>query len=340
MTQIVKIDAAQYGLESTKAAEIEAAFKPMLEKMTELENEYNTVVKEAAAEITLQVCNKAKDLRLKYVKVRTGTAAIHKDLKDFYLKGGRFVDGWKNAQLFASQGIEDRLKEIEEYHERREAERIESLRIERWTALQPYMDYEPEGLGKMPDLVFDNFLSGTIASHNARIEAERKSEEDRIAKEKAEAEERERIRLENEALKQQAIEREKKAEAERKKQAAILDAERKAAEAKQKAIQEAARIEREKAEAERLKLQAELDAKAEAERKAKVEAERIERERIAAEAAAAKAPDKDKLKSFVDAITLPELPSLKTTETVATLAVITAKFEAFKAWANTQIAQS
>jgi hypothetical protein len=328
-TQIVKIDPAQYGLESTKAAEIEAAFKPMLEKMTELENEYNTVVKVAAKEITPQVCNQAKDLRLKYVKVRTGTAAIHKDIKDFYLKGGRFVDGWKNAQLFASQGIEDKLKDIEEYHERREAERIEALRIERWTALQPYMDYEPEGLGKMPDLVFDNFLSGTIASHNARIEAERKAEADRIAKEKAEAEERERIRMENEALKKAAIEREKKAEAERKE-----------AEAKQRAIEDAARIERKKAEAERRKLQAELDAKAEAERKAKAEAERIERDRIARETAAKKAPDKDKLKAFVDAIALPELPELKTFETVATLNVIITKFEAFKTWANNQIAQS
>ena len=100
INSIVKINPADYGLTETKAKEIEAMFKPMLQKMVELEEEYNEVVK---LEINKDTCTKAKELRLKYVKVRTGTASIHKELKAFYLNGGRFVDGWKNAQLFASQ---------------------------------------------------------------------------------------------------------------------------------------------------------------------------------------------------------------------------------------------
>jgi len=42
-----------------------------------------------------------KELRLKYMKIRTATLDIHKKQKAFYLAGGRFVDGWMNASLMA-----------------------------------------------------------------------------------------------------------------------------------------------------------------------------------------------------------------------------------------------
>src|SRR3972149_1405125 len=122
-TSLVKIDPKEFGLQETKAKEIAAQFQPMLDKMVELENEYNKVVSlpiEEASTATL-----AKIVRLKYVKVRTGTSEIHKVQKNFYLMAGRFIDGWKNAQLFASQGIEEKLLAIEEYAERKkEQERI------------------------------------------------------------------------------------------------------------------------------------------------------------------------------------------------------------------------
>ena len=122
--ELVVLKAADYGLEETKAQEIQATFMPMLEKMTELEKEYNLIIQK---DINEELCTEAKTLRLKYVKVRTGTADIHRKLKDFYLKGGRFVDGWKNAQIMASEGMESRLKEIENHYENIEKERITKL---------------------------------------------------------------------------------------------------------------------------------------------------------------------------------------------------------------------
>jgi hypothetical protein len=47
------------------------------------------------------------------MKIRTATLDIHKKQKAFYLAGGKFVDGWKNAQHFASMGKEEKLEEIE-----------------------------------------------------------------------------------------------------------------------------------------------------------------------------------------------------------------------------------
>ena len=108
--ELVKINPSDYGLEEQKAKEISDMFKPMLDKMVDLEKRYNEVI---SLEIQPETCKKAKELRLEYVKVRTGTATIHKELKAFYLQGGRFVDGWKNAQLMASQGIEEKLINIE-----------------------------------------------------------------------------------------------------------------------------------------------------------------------------------------------------------------------------------
>jgi hypothetical protein len=179
--QIVKINAADYGLEETKAKEIESLFIPMLAKMTELEDEYNSILKE---EINPETCQRAKDLRLCYIKVRTGTAEIHKKAKEFYLNGGRFVDGWKNAQLFASGEKEKTLKAIEDHFENQERERCERLRIERTNLLKPYSEIEPLELGSMEQAVFDNYLAGVKLAYETKIAAEKKAEEDAIENKK------------------------------------------------------------------------------------------------------------------------------------------------------------
>ena len=207
MTDIVKLDPKEYGLEESKAADIAAQFKPMLDKMIELEKEYNEVIKLPIEDPA--TAKKAKEVRLKYVKVRTGTADIHKQQKAFYLAGGRFVDGWKNAQLFASQGIEEKLEEIEKYAERKEAERIAALQADRAQQLATYEveNIEQLQLGSMSESVWQNFLTGTKMNYEARKEAERKAEEERIERERKDAEEREAQRLENERLKKEAQEK-------------------------------------------------------------------------------------------------------------------------------------
>lgn len=310
-TDLVKIKASDYGLEESKAKEIETLFLPMLAKMSELEDEYNNILKE---EINPETCSRAKDLRMCYVKVRTGTADIHKRAKEFYLNGGRFVDGWKNAQLFASGEKEKTLKNIEDYFENQEKERLEKLRIDRSNMLKPYTEIEPLALGHMEQTVFDNYLAGVKLAYDAKIAAEKKAEEDRIAREKAEAEAREAQRLENIRLKAEANKKEKELEAERKavrlaqeKRDVELAMERAEAEKKRNQLELQSRKERE----ERERVEAQLKAKQDAERKA-------EAARIATEKAEAKrlklAPDKTKLLLFMQAINdlpRPEVTSIE-----------------------------
>lgn len=352
MSELVKINAADYGLEESKAAQIAAQFKPMLDKMVELEQEYNQIISQP---ISKEVCAQAKELRMKYVKVRTGTEKIHKEQKSFYLAGGRYVDGWKNAQLFASQGIEEKLEGIEKHYANLEMERIKALQAERAAQLLPYgQDGSLVSLAGMTEDVWQNYLMGVKLAHEQRIEAERKAEEDRIAREKAEAEERERVRLENERLKAEAEQREKELAAER----AKAEAERKSLEekaaAERKAMEEAARKEREAAEAKAAKereeqeakireerakaekLQAELKAKQEAEAKAAKEKADAEKKAAAEAKKAAQAPDKVKLQAMVDALSL-SFPELKTEEAEQMKRDIGAKFEGFKKWAKEQI---
>ena len=205
-TEIVKIDPKEFGIEDTKAADIQAQFQPMLDKMVELENDYNEVLTLPVEE--KETAKKARELRLKYIKIRTATLDIHKKQKAFYLSGGRFVDGWMNAQKFASLGKEEKLEEIEKYAENLEKERLEKLQSEREAALAPYEveNIETLSLAKMADNVWENFLAGSKANYESKKKAEQEAREAEEKRRKEEEAEREKVRLENERLKKEAEE--------------------------------------------------------------------------------------------------------------------------------------
>jgi hypothetical protein len=300
--ELVVIDPKEYGLDELKAERVKAVFMPMIEKMKELEIKYREII---ALPVEKETCKKAKELRLQYVRVRTGTEKIHKDAKAAVLAEGKFIDGWKNTQLHLSEGIEAKLQAIETHYERIEAEQRANLQKERVEAYRPYSPF-PEGtpdpdFSNMPAEIWNNFLTGAKKTYEDKLAATKKAEDDRIAKEKAEAEaraaaikadeeERERIRLENEKLKKEAEEKEKqrqvelkaaaternrieiehqaKLETERKEQAEKLAAERKVQEEKRLAEK---KIADEKLAAEQKAAQVKLDA------------ERKEREKVEAE---------------------------------------------------------
>ena len=236
--EIMKINASDYGLEENKAKQIADQFKPMLDKMVELEKEANKVFKLDVNDP--ESSGKAKELRMKYVKVRTGTAEIHKQQKGFYLQAGRYVDGWKNTQLFASEGIEKKLMNIEKHAEILENERRNKLKEERMKMLKKYdvENVESLGLSLMSQDVWENFLEGTKVTFENKKDAEAKAEAKRIEKERLEKQERERIEKENEDLRKEAEDREKIAEKERKESEEKLKTEREAKEKAEKELKE------------------------------------------------------------------------------------------------------
>jgi hypothetical protein len=176
-TEIAKLDPKEFGLEESNVQTIEQAFQPKIIERDALVPAYEELIKK---EITPELCQEFKAMRLKLVKVRTGIAEIHKTQKAYFLAAGRFVDAWKNKETAPIEQMEEKLKEGEEYFERLEAKRIADLEAERTALLEPYTDIIPQSLGLLSEEAFTTYLTGAKVAHEARIEAE-KAEAERQA---------------------------------------------------------------------------------------------------------------------------------------------------------------
>jgi hypothetical protein len=274
------------GIDKSKAEQIEAVFSPMVDMLKSFETAYENVL---SMELSEETCKVAKRLRLDISRIRIDADKARKEQKDEYLRAGNAIQGVYNILKFAVTDKEEKLKEIETYYERIEAEMIAKLQKERQLELIKYdADGEFIELGKMTDEVWKNYLSGVKMNYEAVKEAERKAEEDRIAKEKAEKAEQERIRKENEQLRKEREEAEKKRIALEKVNAEKIRKEREKSEEEQRRKDEIIRKERE--EAERLRKEIEENKRKEAELQAIKEAE-LKRKR--------EAGDIDKLKELL-----------------------------------------
>jgi len=233
----------------------------------------------------------AREVRLGLKKVRCDVENTRKALKADSLARSKAIDGFANVLKYLCEPIENKLMEVEQYAERQEAARIAALVADRMAALMA-VDADPTAynLGVMTEEIFVGVLHAATQTKADRDRLAAQAEADIIAREKAEADERERIRKENERLKKEAAKRDAELKAERE---AKEKAEREAADAKRK---EADRIAAEKAAEE---------AKAKADKEAKRKA--------------ARAPDKKKLESFADAIDEICPPEMATDEGAAVM---------------------
>lgn len=296
---------SEAGLTTDGAASLQEGFAPHFVDFHELSTQ--------AATIADNEPKAARAMRLNLRKVRSSAEKTRKELKADSLRRGKAIDGLKHLLDYQLVPVENRMEEIEKAEERREAQRIADLKESRTAELSPFADPEYYALGVMPEEQWVELLAGARAAHEAkeaaaiaaeekRIADERAAEEARVKREKEEAAERERIKLENEALAKVAAEEkakreaaEAKAEKERKKAQAKVEAEN--------AKRDAAEAAQRKAEAAKLK---KLEDEAEYERKKAAEAHRLwyeaqakKAEEMAAEAAKKKAaeaaPDIEKL---------------------------------------------
>jgi colicin import membrane protein len=350
----VSVIPANFGIEEKKANELMGNLPQIKAERNELEKMYNDVLSMDIEDI--KTSKIAKDLRLKIRDNRTkGIEVWHKTTKDFFLKGGQFVDAIKRKEIAVNERMEEALAEIE-------AKRREQL--------EHYSEFVTYGanIRIISDDDFCKLLNGAKLQHEAKIEAERLAEIQRQAEierqrkiaenreilipyshwienfnevnfetaniseilelaktKKLEYEkEQERVRIENEKLRKEAEAKEKALAIERAKREAELKSEREKAESERKALEEKVRLEAEK----QAKLQAELEAKRQAELKAEREKQaELERQKAEAEKLA-KAPIKKQMEIWIASFSLPgiSIENEKINE-------IKAKFEAFKSWA-------
>jgi hypothetical protein len=224
----------------------------------------------------------------------------------------------KQIMQIKFKAIEDKAEWKAKFVERYEAEQKElrtQLRCEKISKFLP--EYNRNEISQMSDDSFSMYLAGVEKTHNDKIEADKKAEEARVAKEQADADRIEKQRLENIRLKKEAEERERLALIERKKQSDLLAKQKADADKREKELQVKADTERK----ERERLAGELKAKEQADIKAKRDEElRIENEKKAkakADKKARLAPDKTKLMDFAQVLNdlpRPEVTSLESKE--------------------------
>lgn len=312
----------EFGIDPKQAKELISNLPQIKLERSELEKQFNEIIKmDIENPLTAKL---ASELRKLVKKNRTqGILTWHKTTKDYFLKGGQFVDAIKRKEIAINERMESDLEQIENYAEIQKQKKLDELEAKRKLIAEPYSEFIPFSidLRNISDEDFEKIINGAKLQQQAKIETERKAEEERIKKEKLDKLEQERkyeiapyvhflngsIELremsnenyclliselkeakinhdkEQEKIRKENERLKKEAEAEKLRQAKI-EADRKSKEEKErKQREEEVKKEREAYE-EQLRIQRAQQAKIEAELKEKKEAElKAERERIEAE---------------------------------------------------------
>jgi hypothetical protein len=298
LAQIIKDNQVEPDL----ARQITSSLSQFLEQAQSLASEAMKIT--VTSEDQLEEMKQAREKRLQLKKIRTETENARKQIKESIVRAGKAVDGAANIIKFIVKPAEDHLETQEKFVENLKAKRIAELTHKRTNELTAYeVDCQFFNLGEMSNEAYAQLLANSKAAFEAKKQAERKAQEEQIAREKAQREEQERIRQENEHLKAEAQAREK----ERAEQEAKLAAERQAQEEKLKAERQA----REKAQAQ-LRAQQEAQARAKAQQEQRQKDEELAR--LKAEKQARLASDKEKLVAFANALDQIELPEVKNPE--------------------------
>ena len=246
---------------------------------------------------------KAREVRLKLKKIRTGVENTRKNLKEEYLRKGNAIQAVANYIRETIEPAEAYLQLQEDFIKVQE-EKAAADRIAKRTEQLAALDADPSvySLGDMSEDAFESLLTGIKDANEAKALRE-KNEAEAAAKLEAErvAHEQE-LAAENAKLKAEADAREKLAAEEKAKADALLAAEK----VKSDALAKAA-ADKEAAEA--------------AERAAALKAEQDAiAEREAAAKAAQLAPDKDKITSFMNGLQIvvdTRLPQVESEEAKA-----------------------
>jgi len=311
MSNQLQVIVEESGLEKTKAQYLLDNFTDYFEIASKWEKNAKTIV--VTDESQKDQMELARVGRLFLREKRISLEKARKKLKEQSLREGKAIDGIANVLKAVIVPIEEYLSKQEKFveiqeekkrealrieaenkaeEERLEKERIQKLHEERKIILLPYIQWwEPElssiNYGELTQSNFDNILSS-------------------LNQEKADYEkEQERIRVENEKLKEEAEEKERKAKEEKERHEKQLAEERAKAEADKQKQEQKLRKEKEKAAAakkkqdEKLKKEREEAEKKrqEAEKKAKEEQEKIKKE--AEEKAEKERKEKERLEELL-----------------------------------------
>tara|TARA_R110000851_G_scaffold147756_2_gene287766 strand:- start:4058 stop:5308 length:1251 start_codon:yes stop_codon:yes gene_type:complete len=186
----------------SKAQQLAANYAPLMNAITEKIEELKTLDKNKPGDD-----KKAKRIRIDVGHI-CSKAGKEKDKDKEYIKiEGKLIDGLYSAVNGMGRLTQKDAEVIEKHAENVEKERLADLQMDRELDLSSYSDethtYDLSGM--KPD-AWEAFLEKKKSDFEAIQAAEKKSEEERLAKEKAEKEEKSKLRKENEALQARQVE--------------------------------------------------------------------------------------------------------------------------------------
>jgi hypothetical protein len=304
------------GIEKTKAQTVLASFSAFFDQASEWEAKTKgLVITDASQTVEMAL---AREGRLQLKEIRVNAEKAKKKLKENILVEGRFIDAIYNLIEGITKPIEAELLEKEKFIERQEQAKKEALRSERAEILAPYeADHSFFDLAELPEDNFNQLVVNSKLAHEAKQDAIRKAEAERIERERQEEERRQAAIVENARLKAEAEKREAEIAAERAK-AETERVKREKAEAEERAKQQAiidAALEAERKARQALIEKQQADDKARCEAEAKAEAERVAKAK--AEREAAKAGDREKVLAYIASMESIALPVVKSMDAQA-----------------------
>jgi len=295
-TKELAMIAKNSGLEQTKTESLLKSFSESFSKAKNIAGTAREIVVTDEAQKDLMYNARRKRLELRQIRVNVENT--RKELKEQSLREGKAIDGMANIIKALIVPVEEYLEKQEKFAEIREQARKAQRLADRTEKLAQYVeDVSLYQLNDMSDESFDKLLANSKKAYLDQKEAERKAEEERIAREKKEREEHEKTRQENVRLLKEREEREKKLQIEREKQAAVL---KKAREEKEKAL---------------AKLRAEKEAQTQKELAEKQKQEAVEKAEKEAKLKALLAPDKEKLNKLAADLDSFKFPVVENQET-------------------------
>lgn len=264
-------------LSSDEATKLQNVFTPYFDQARQLVEVASKIVISDVSQTSEMA--QARKMRLALKEIRVSVEKERKQLKEESLRKGKAIDGMANVLKFLIEPIEEHLEQQEKFIEIKEIEKKQKIEQDRKEVLVS-LSVDPSfySLRDMPDDTFEQLVSQIKESNRIKQETKKAEEAARLAAEKAEAEAREKTRIENELLRKEAAERE-----------AELRKEREAKE----------------------KLERDIRERAEAEAKAKA---KEEADKLAEEKRVAKMGDDEKVKSIVIMLKGIILPTVKSAE--------------------------
>ena len=175
--------ASERGINKDEAEKLLKDLPAIIEQRDVLSAQYDEVIRLDIESVETE--KKAKALRLLIQKNRTqGIMVWHKTNKEFFLRGGQFVDAVKNKEIAINERMESDLKEIEDYQENIRIKKQGELRQSRLEYCKNLLEFIPSqvDLGLLQEDEFLKIFNGAKLQYEAKLKYEAELEAERALK--------------------------------------------------------------------------------------------------------------------------------------------------------------